>query len=283
MQPVRRAIREQVHKLVGAGSREAPAGEPRREDGIFGPDSVARRVHRDFTSMMIGGVGSLLLQMLHPAALAGVWDHSNFRHDMPGRLRRTAQFISVTTYGSTERALELIARVRDIHDRVQGALPDGGTYSANDPALLTWVHVAEVRCFLSAYLRYRNPFLSVAEQDRYFAETAIIAEHLGATSVPTTRSSVDAYLEAMRPELRWDRRTRQVAGALLSQPAPSPLMAPFSELVLDAGIDVLPAWAAEMHGFRLGPRRTRAIRAGALGAGALVRWALHDTAAPVKA
>src|SRR3546814_1166840 len=84
-----------------------------------------------------------LLQMLHPGVLAGVWDHSNFRSDMLGRLRRTAQFISGTTYGSREQALALISRVKAIHDHVHGQLPDGTPYSAHDPDLLTWVHVTE--------------------------------------------------------------------------------------------------------------------------------------------
>ena len=279
MQTIRSAIRHQVHRLVGHGSGEAPAPGPRTDQGLFGPDSVTWRVHRDFTSMMIGGVSSLLLQMLHPGALGGVWDHSNFRRDMSGRLRRTAQFISGTTYGSTDQALRLIERVRHVHERVHGELPDGTPYRASDPALLTWVHVAEVRSFLSSYLRYRNPALSAAEQDRYFAETAIIARHLGATSVPTTRLEVEAYLEEIRPDLRWDRRTRQMARALLSQPSENPALAPFSSLMLGAGVDLLPGWASEMHGFRVPARRKRAIRAGALGTAAIVRWALREEGA----
>ena len=95
--------------------------------------------------------------------------------DRLGRLRRTAQFISLTTFGSTVAAEDAIARVRRIHDQVSGTLPDGTAYDANDPALLTWVHVAEVDSFLRAYVRYREPRLSGADQDRYLAETATIA------------------------------------------------------------------------------------------------------------
>lgn len=275
MQVVRRAIKEHVHQLVGR--RAGTAGQPpvRRDYGLFGPQSVCWRVHRDFTSMMIGGVTALLLQMLHPAALAGVWEHSNFRRDMAGRLRRTAQFISGTTYGSTEDALRLIERVRTIHERVQGVLPDGTPYRANDPALLTWVHVAEVSSFLSAYLRYRNPILPAPDQDRYFAETAGIAQRLGATSVPTSRGEVESYLQAMRPHLRADERTREVARALLAEPASSLTVAPFQALILDAGVDLLPGWAVEMHGLRVPIGRRPLVRAGALGVSAAVRWALR--------
>src|SRR5438874_2425453 len=141
--PLRQIIHGQVLALVGSGSGELDLDLPRGDPGLFGPESMVWRVHADFTSMMIGGVASLLMQMLHPSALAGVWDHSNFRQDMRGRLRRTAQFIAGTSYGARGEAERLIARVRAIHDRVTGVLPDGTPYSANDPALLTWVHVAE--------------------------------------------------------------------------------------------------------------------------------------------
>jgi uncharacterized protein (DUF2236 family) len=95
----------------------------RRDDGLFGPGSAAWRVHGDVTTMMVGGTAALLLQMLHPAVLAGVWDHSNFRADMHGRLRRTARFIALTTYGSRDEAEAAIAHVRAIHRRVTGTPP----------------------------------------------------------------------------------------------------------------------------------------------------------------
>lgn len=268
-----------MHTLVGVAPGGPRAARRRRDDGLFGPDSVSWKVHGDFTSMMIGGVGSLLLQMLHPGALAGVWDHSNFRADMAGRLRRTAQFVSATTYGSTDEAMRAIGRVRVIHDRVHGTTPDGAAYRANDPELLAWVHVAEVRCFLAAHLRYRNPQLSRLDQNRYFAETAVVARHLGATSVPTTGADVEEYLTAMRPKLRWDRRTRRVASALLGQAAPSPALSPFRSVMLDAGVDLLPPWAADMHGFTASQRRRRATRAGAMGVGAILRWSMRADAA----
>ena len=261
--------------LVGHGSGDIDL--QRGDSGLFGPQSAAWKVHADFTTMMIGGIAALLMQMLHPGALAGVWDHSNFRKDMLGRLRRTAQFIAGTTYGSTEQAERLIGRVQAIHDRVAGVLPDGTPYSANDADLLTWVHTAEVASFLAAYLRYRDPAFPVAEQDRYLAETAVIARRLGATSVPTTRAELDAYFQRMRPQLRSDARTREVSRALLTQPAPNPAMAPFGLLMMQGGIDLLPDWAAEMHGLRT--TAAPAIRAGVRGVGSVIRWALRDSSA----
>lgn len=113
--PVKKAIAAEVVSLFNDRSRgERPVA--RRPDGLFGPQSVAWRVHGDVTSMMLGGIAGLLLQMLHPSVLAGVWDHSNFRADMQGRLRRTARFIALTTYGGQDEARAVIARVRGIHE-----------------------------------------------------------------------------------------------------------------------------------------------------------------------
>jgi uncharacterized protein (DUF2236 family) len=276
---VREAIQTEIGRLVGGRSRKGHGVAERPAAGLFRPDAVIRRVHGDFSSMMIGGVSALLLQMLHPGALAGVWDHSNFRHDMPGRLRRTAQFIGTTTYGSTEDAERLIERVRVIHRRVRGQLPDGTSYSADDPHLLTWVHVAEVSSFLRAFLRYRDPLLPVRLQDRYFDESADIAQRLGAEGIPRSRRQIADYLKNIRGELCFDERTREVQQALLNQPAGTgPALAPFQTLVFDAGMELLPNWAADLHGFQFGAARRAAIRTGAAGMGAVLRWGLNAPA-----
>jgi uncharacterized protein (DUF2236 family) len=131
-----------------------PAGDP----GLFGPASACWEVHGDFSSMLIGGMSALLLQMLDPLALAGVLGHSNFREDMLGRLRRTAQFVAGTTFGSTADAERLIARVREVHLAVTGVSTDGRPYSASDPELLTWVHVVEVHSFQRAFALQESSF-----------------------------------------------------------------------------------------------------------------------------
>jgi uncharacterized protein (DUF2236 family) len=277
MGDLRDAIQEQVRLLFGTTDDNQldltrPAGDP----GLLAPTSAAWRVHGDLTAMMVGGIASLLLQMLHPAALAGVWDHSGFRRDMQGRLRRTAQFISGTTYGSTALAESLIARVRGVHDRISGTLADGTPYSANDPALLTWVHAAEVQCFLAAYRRHVDPAMSGAEQDRYLAEMAPLAGRLGAADVPASRAAMAGYFEAVRPALRHGHRTREVARALLGEPAPTPALAPFRRLALDAAVDLLPPWAAAMHGLSQPLLRRAGTRAGMAGVGGVLRWALKS-------
>ncbi len=276
MNPIRQTIAGQVRRLTGAGDGAIDLRRPPGDDGLFGPASVSWRVHGDFSSMMIGGTTALLLQMLHPGALAGVWDHSNFRHDMLGRLKRTAQFIAATTYGSTAEAERLIAHVRHIHDRVHGVLPDGTPYDANDPHLLTWVHVAETDSFLRAYMRYHDPHLSRADQDRYFAENVVVAERLGARDVPDSRAAVDAWLRAVRSELRCDDRTRTVRDALLLQPLPNPLLKGFGALNTAAAIDLLPPWARAMLALR--SSAPMGVRAGAQGMARMLRWALGGSA-----
>ncbi len=278
MESLRQSIAGQVRSLVGSRSAQnlvRGADEP----GLVPHGGAAWQVHGDFTTMMIGGVAALLTQMLHPIACAGVWDHSNFRRDMTGRLRRTAQFMAGTTFGRLPLAEAQIARVRQIHDAVGGTLPDGTAYLASDPAVLTWVHVAGADNFLRAYVRYRDPGFSGAAQDRYFAESADVARRLGAIDVPASRVAVAAYFRAVRPQLRADDRSREIARVLLHEsPAPPGMGAPALRLLMDAGIDLLPEWAAAMHGLRVSPLRRPMVRAGAQGMGAVLRWALRPAA-----
>lgn len=265
-----------THLTTGSGPTldySSPLGDP----GLFGPDAVCWKIHADFTSMMAGGISALLLQALHPLALAGVWDHSSFRTDILGRLRRTATFIAGTTYGNQSDALALIERVRRIHLGVTGTLPDGREYRASDPALLTWVHVAEVSSFMAAHLHYVNEALPFAEQDQYFAETARIAEMLGAVDVPRSCAEVDAYLLKMRPELENSSRTREVVGILMNARPPNRLMQPAGTLMLNAGVDLLPPWAQDMLGLGAfsGVRRAL-VKPGVKLIAPVIRWGLTN-------
>jgi uncharacterized protein (DUF2236 family) len=272
VRPIKQAIAAQVVAIFNDRSRgERPV--VRRDDGLFGQGSVAWRVHGDVTSMMVGGVAGLLLQMLHPGVLAGVWDHSNFRADMHGRLRRTARFIALTTYGGRAEAEAVIARVRGIHDRVRGTLPDGTAYSANDPSLLAWVHVTEATSFLGAWIRYAEPGMSVADQDRYFVEMATVASALGADPIPRSRSAARDMIKAMRPQMACDARTREVARRVLWQPAPNMMAEPLQALTMQAGIDLLPAWASRMHGLSAPSLSRPLVHAGTLGIARTLRWA----------
>ncbi len=273
-QPIKTAIAETVVALFNDRERgEKPVA--RRPDGLFGPASVVWRVHGDVTSMMVGGLAGLLLQMLHPAVLAGVWDHSKFRSDMHGRLRRTARFIALTTYGGRAEAEAAIARVRAIHDRVRGVLPDGTPYAANDPSSLAWVHVTETTSFLEAWVRYGEPGMSASDQNRYFAEMARVGEALGADPVPRSKAEARALLQAMRPRLRCDARTREVARLVLTRRAPQRMAEPVQALTVQAGVDLLPPWARRMHGLHTPALGRPIIRAGTFGVAQTLRWAFR--------
>ncbi|MHA6193051.1 oxygenase MpaB family protein [Pseudomonas wadenswilerensis] len=279
MEALRRRIETQLMSLTGLALGQLDLENPKGDPGLFGPQSVCWRVHGDFPSMLVGGISALLLQALHPLALAGVWDHSNFRQDMLGRLRRTSQFISGTTFGSTRDADWLIERVKTIHLQVVGTTPDGRSYAASDPDLLTWVHVAEVRSFLAAHLRYRNPHLSDAAQDTYYQEIALIAERLGARDVPRSRQEVADYLRDMRPQLRCDERSLEVVRVLLAAPAPSRLAQPVGSLMMQAGIGLLPEWAGDMLGLRQTGVKQGMIDIGLHTVAPVLRWAMRDGSA----
>ena len=269
---LKQAIVGQVRAVFNDQARgERPV--QRSDNAMFAPGSVIWRVHGDVTTMMVGGVAALLLQMLHPAVLAGVWDHSNFRQDMLGRLRRTARFIALTTYGDRDEAATMIARVRRIHDHIGGTLPDGTPYSATDPRLLAWVHVTEATSFLDAWIRYAEPRMTARDQDRYFAEIGEVAVALGADPVPCSRDEARSLVREMRAELAATDRSAEVARILLGQRATNPAVAPVQAVTFQAAIDLLPAWAQRMHGFSPSPLSVPLVRGGALGLTRTLRWA----------
>jgi uncharacterized protein (DUF2236 family) len=252
----------------------------RSRDALFEPESVIWRVHGDVTTMMIGGVTALLMQMLHPSALAGVWDHSNFRSDMLGRLRRTARFIAVTTYAERDLADAAIEKVKAVHEYVHGVLDDGTRYRASDPRLLAWVHVCETIGFLDAWIAYGEPGMSPGDQDAYVRQAGLVARALGADPVPETRAQAEALIEEFLPELHADNRTHSVAEMVLSQPSPSLAASPAQHLLMQAAVDLLPDWAKVMHNKRLqGPIRPL-VRAGALAITRTLHWAFANARRP---
>jgi uncharacterized protein (DUF2236 family) len=278
MEFIRRRIEQQIFGLTGLALNNIDYEHPRGDPGLFGPGSLCWRIHSDFPSMLCGGISALILQMMHPLALAGVWDHSNFREDMLGRLRRTSQFIAATTFASTADAQRLNERVRAIHTTVVGVAPDGRPYSAEDPELLTWVHVAEVRSFLAAYMRYRDPFLSETDQNRYLDEVARVAEALGAEEVPRTRHQVDAYIERMRPSLLYDERTSEVLSLVLSAPAPGRMADLARSLMSKAAVDLLPDWVRRMSGLEQSAIQRAAARSGMHALARTLRWSIRNGA-----
>jgi uncharacterized protein (DUF2236 family) len=237
----RAALRSLLTASLAGALRPDPAelaryAEPAGDPGLFGP----------------GALAGVVFQTLHPLAMAGVADHSGFRSDPLGRLERTARFVAGTTFGPTPLAEELLDRVRRTHERVVGTARDGRRYSANDPALLTYVHVTEVWCFLRSFQRYGPRPLLRSERDRYLAEVVVVAERLGARDVPASVAEVRAYLAA-------------VAGELEATP----------EALTDAAFDLLPAHARALLGATpCGALRTVPVRTAGRAFTAAMRWAV---------
>ncbi len=208
----------------------------------FAQDSPIRLVHAD-ASMFVGGLRALLLQSLHPLAMAGVAEHSDYRGDPWGRLQRTSTFLAVTTFGAADDAQRAVDKVRGIHRRVHGVAPDGTPYAASDPHLLEWVHIAEVDSFLLAYQRYGAAPLDGDGRDRYVADTARVAAALGVPDPPRSERELRRRISDYRPELRSTEAAREAARFLLLTP-PLPLVAraPYGILAATA-VSMLPAWA----------------------------------------
>ena len=201
---------------------------------------MAWQVHGNL-SMLIGGLRALLLQTLHPRAMAGVAQHSDYRHDPWGRLHRTASFIGTTTYASTAQAERALAAVRAIHDRVQGVTSEGLPYSASEPELLAWVHATEVDSFLRAFRRYGGHPIGPLEADRYVEEMAQIGCRLGVVHPPQSAAELRAYLQSVRPELRATAEAREAVRFLLAPPAPVATR-PAYLLVAGAAVGLLPGF-----------------------------------------
>ncbi len=208
----------------------------------FGPDRPIRRVHGD-ASMFVGGLAALLLQSLHPLAMAAVAAHSGYKGDPWGRLQRTSTFLAVTTFGRDEDAQAAVDHVRSIHERVRGKADDGRPYFAADPHLLRWVHLAEVESFLAAHQRYGAEPLDPDGCDGYVEDAALVASKLGVIDPPTTLAELRAELATYRPEMRGTRQSRQAARFLLVNPPVPVLLRPAYGILTAAAVGLLPRWS----------------------------------------
>lgn len=240
----------------------------------FGEDRPIRRVHGD-ASMFVGGLRALLLQSLHPLAMAGVAEHSDYRGDPWGRLQRTSTFLAVTTFGPADDAQRAVDKVRGIHRRVHGIAADGRPYEASDPHLLEWVHVAEVDSFLRAHQLYGATPLDQDGRDGYVADTARVAAALGVVDPPRTEDELRQRISDYRPELVGTPAAREAAKFLLLTP-PLPLLAKPPYAVLAAtSVAMLPAWARlPLRLPYLPPLEATAVRVAGRTLVGGIRWAL---------
>jgi uncharacterized protein (DUF2236 family) len=242
------AVRESLGRgLFGmVAGPDGPANRSRIHDAPgprwFENDRPIRRVHGD-AAMFVGGLRALLLQSLHPLAMAGVAEHSDYRGDPWGRLQRTSTFLAVTTFGPAADAQRAVDKVRGIHQRVRGVAPDGRPYRASDPHLLEWVHIAEVDSFLLAHRLYGAKPLDQDGRDGYVADTARVATALGVADPPRTESQLRMRIESFRPELAGTAAAREAARfLLLTPPLPLAARAPYGVLAATS-VAMLPGWA----------------------------------------
>ncbi|MFJ9342287.1 oxygenase MpaB family protein [Streptomyces sp. NPDC101733] len=246
----------------------------------FGPDRPIRTVHGD-ASMFIGGLSALLLQSLHPLAMAAVAAHSGFRGDPWGRLQRTSTFLAVTTYGTAQDAQDAVDRIRAVHERIRGTTEAGDLYRAADPHLLGWVHAAEVDSFLRAHQRFGARPLDATGCDAYVQDTARVAMTLGVVDPPRDRAALTALLAQYQPELYASPEALEAARFILRHPPlPWPARAPYALLAANA-ITLLPPWAPALLGLRpvTGPQAT-CVRLSGHALTRAIRWAMAPPPRP---
>ena len=238
----------------GASEIARRIAEPPGAEGWFEPGDPIWTVHGSVATFL-GGIRSLLFQALHPLALAGVDQHSTYREDPFGRLQRTGAFIAATTYGSAELAQGTVDAVKVMHRRVNGQASDGRRYSAQDPDLLLWIHLALTDSMLQAYLIYGRD--GAIDADGYVANMAVVARAMGVDDPPESQAGLADAIDAFRPDLRVDDVVRRTHGFIMKAPLPLSLR-PGYRILARAAWDSLPGWALEMLGSQ--PRLAAADR-----------------------
>src|SRR5580692_8278563 len=250
---------ELMERSAAAFASGVPEGT--RDDGFFGPASVTWRMSADLASP-VAGLRSLLMQALHPLAMAGVDQHSGWRRDPVGRLAATTTYLTTVTFGDRAAAGQAAARVRRIHDHVRGIdAVTGRPYAAGDPALLLWVHGALVDSVLAAGSLVGTA-LSAVDSNRYVAEMVTAAELTGVPRhlVPSSVPELDLYIASVRPIRCCTPAAAESMAYLLDPPGMDEDTAEIWQDVRDAAIAVLPRWARQMYGYCAPPPLTPARR-----------------------
>ena len=221
-----------------------------QDPSYFGPHSIAWRIHSNPVTLL-GGIRALLIQALHPLAMAGVLDHSDMASDVFGRFRRTSEYLTVSIFGDRAAADAMGARVRGLHRKVTGVdKVTGLPYSADDPELLLWVHCVLVDSFLAAQQRFAKP-LTDTEANRYVAEMVSLARLVGLQpeDVPASRGALKQRLASYRDVLRMTPGAA-AAWSLLEHPPVRIAARPAWALVFAASVSLMPNRMLTMYGRR---------------------------------
>ena len=242
--------------LVARSAAAYVSGVPEQpaDEGLFGAGSVTWRVNTD-PAWPIMSLRALMVQALHPLAMAGVDQHSDWRQDPVGRLAATSTYVTTITFGERAAAERAAARVRRIHEHVRGLdSVTGRRYEASDPALLLWVHAILVDSGLATGRLLGTP-LAAEDADRYVAEMVVAAELVGvpASLVPATTEQLRGYITSVRPELRCTPAARESMAYLLDPPGLDEEVAEIWQDIRDGVVAALPDWAREMYGYDAPP------------------------------
>ncbi len=215
-----------------------------------GPGSMSWEINGDLASVSAAGVGAILMEVLHPSVMHGVFTQSSYRTNPYARSRNTLGYVLRTTFGNTEAAIAVIEKVKKIHGYVNGTRADGVAYRALDPELIAWVHTCIPWAIMMAFDRYNRP-LSRSEKDQYLKEQAVIGRMGGADWVPETVTELEDYVQKMRPLMAYNDQTRQFAEFLLgtSGDISTTRRQRFeSWMGLHGSMTMMPDWARKMTG-----------------------------------
>jgi uncharacterized protein (DUF2236 family) len=282
MNPLKRAISEDLVRQTGRHDEPDIFGGPPGDPGLIGPDSMSWEINGDIASVVLGGLGAIVMEILHPSVMAGVQDLSSYQEQPERRGKTTFGYVVTTTFANTQAATRLINAVKRMHSRVEGTRPDGIPYRALDPELIGWVHTCIPWAIMTAYERYNRP-LGDEQKDRYLAEQALIGRMGGAGEIPETVAELRDYIEEMRPKLAVTQQTLQFFEFLMTMPFGVPLPGPLSRAAhrfqAEAGMSLMPAWARRMTGFDSLAIERRVVYHPALAAYArAIRWAFGTPA-----
>jgi uncharacterized protein (DUF2236 family) len=288
----RQALKETWIRTVSAdGLPGVQFSEPVGDPGLFGPGSAIWHVHSDVVCL-VGGLSGLLLGALHQPTMHGTNQHSSYSDDPLARLGRTASFVNAMTYGSLPVIEKTCDMVKKMHKRVNGAMPDGRPYDANDDDQLIWTGTTQAYSVMRAHLRYHPNPLEGERIDEYYAQYAQFAIQLGATKpVPSSRAEVEEYFRQMRPLLTFAEETAELADFFRKPFGPDAVSKAGGLVIMRAAFDTLPSWAQRLYGIRSANRAielqrridSRLTRQAAKALLATLRWGLGEPEIQIEA
>jgi uncharacterized protein (DUF2236 family) len=270
----------ELEALIGRHDEPEIYGGPAGDPGLAGgPGSISWEINGDLASLGLAGPGAILMEVLHPSVMAGVYTQSTYRTEPVKRLQNTLGYVLRTTFGSTDGATRVIEQVKRIHGYVHGVRPDGVAYEALDPELIGWVHTCIPWAVMTAYDRYRRP-LSTAEKDRYLREQAVIGRMGGAADVPESMAELEDFLHEMRGRLAVNEQTIEFVEFLIGRTGDFPTTPKDRVelwLNLAESMSLMPRWARLMTGTdHGGPLRRTVLEPRIRARGAFVRWLIPE-------